>query len=83
MMKANHDWDTHARWRGIKRDYQSADVAALQASLKVEYSVAKYTAKKLWLEIHEKEPVRALGALTGAQAVNMVRGGLKSIYLSG
>jgi isocitrate lyase len=71
------------RWRGIKRDYTAADVLRLSGSLKVEYTIAKKGAEKLWTLLNEPEAVRALGALTGNQAMQQVKAGLKAIYLSG
>src|SRR6185437_12044055 len=59
------------------------DVVRLRGSVRVEYSIAKQGAARLWELLHASEPVRTFGALTGAQAVNMVRAGLQAIYLSG
>jgi isocitrate lyase len=72
-----------ARWRGIERRYASADVVRLRGSVRIEYSLAKQGAARLWELLHADGPVRTFGALTGAQAVNMVRAGLQAIYLSG
>ena len=71
------------RWHGIKRDYSAADVVRLSGSVKVEYTLAKRGAEKLWKLLHEPDAVRALGALTGNQAMQQVKAGLKAIYLSG
>jgi isocitrate lyase len=71
------------RWQGIKRTYSAADVAKLSGSLKIEYTLAERGARKLWERLHESEPVRALGALTGNQAMQQVKAGLEAIYLSG
>ncbi|EGC32706.1 isocitrate lyase [Dictyostelium purpureum] len=78
------DWDTNPRWKGIKRDYTAEDVIRLRGSFKEEHSIAKKGAEKLWELINDQSSyVPALGALSGNQAVQMVRGGLKAIYLSG
>jgi isocitrate/methylisocitrate lyase len=71
------------RWRGIERRYTPADVVRLRGSVRIEYSLARQGAARLWELLHASEPVRTFGALTGAQAVNMVRAGLQAIYLSG
>jgi isocitrate lyase len=77
-----HDWNSE-RWGGIERTYSAADVQRLQGSLVPEYTLARRGAEKLW-ELMQTEPyVHALGALTGNQAVQQVRAGLKAIYLSG
>jgi isocitrate lyase len=77
------DWNTHARWRGVRRAYGGADVARLRGTIPVEHSIARITAEKLWKSLHEKDFVNALGALTGNQAMQQVRAGLDAIYLSG
>ena len=71
------------RWNGIKRIYSGEDVLKLRGSKKIEHTLAKDGAEKLWKLLQEKDAVRALGALTGNQAVQQVKGGLKAIYLSG
>lgn len=76
-------WKTDARWKGIKRTYSAEDVVRLRGSIRLEYPIACRGAWKLW-RLFENEPfVRALGAVTGNQAVQMVQAGLKAIYLSG
>jgi isocitrate lyase len=79
------EWKSDARWNGVQRDYSAADVLRLRGSLKLEYTLAKLGAERLWAQLNDKngEPVRTFGALTGAQAVQMVRAGLEAIYLSG
>jgi isocitrate lyase len=89
------EWKTDARWSGITRDYAAEDVIALRGSVREERTLAKRGAEKLWELIHDGAPVgepgsggseewvAALGALTGNQAVQQVRAGLKAIYLSG
>ncbi len=76
-------WKTDPRWQGIARPYTAADVLRLRGSVKIDYTIATLTAERLW-DLLKTEPfIRALGALTGAQAVQMVQAGLKSIYMSG
>jgi isocitrate lyase len=78
-------WAGDARWSGVQRDYSAADVLRLRGSVAIEYSLARMGAERLWHQLHSPtaEPVRTFGALTGAQAVQMVRAGLEAIYLSG
>jgi isocitrate lyase len=79
----NIRWMTDARWEGITRPYTAEEVVRLRGSLRVEHSIARHGAERLWKALHADEPVRTFGALTGAQAVQMVKGGLQAIYLSG
>jgi isocitrate/methylisocitrate lyase len=76
-------WRGDARWAGIERDYGAADVVRLRGSIPVEHTLARRGAERLWRLLHEEDYVPALGALTGGQAVQMVKAGLKAIYLSG
>ena len=78
-----HDWDTNPRWKDVTRTYTAEDVVALQGSVVEEHTLARRGAEVLWDELHDLEWVNALGALTGNQAVQQVRAGLKAIYLSG
>jgi isocitrate lyase len=71
------------RFDGITRPYSAADVLRLRGSIPVEHSLARRGALRLWELLKREEPVRALGAVTGNQAMQMVRGGLEAIYLSG
>lgn len=71
------------RWAGIKRGYSSEDVNRIRGTVRVEYSLARSGAERLWALLHEQEHIAALGALTGNQAVQMAQAGLKAIYLSG
>ena len=71
------------RWDGIKRNYSKEDFLTLRGTKKIEYTLATHGANKLWGLLHEEEAVRSLGALTGNQAVQQVKAGLKAIYLSG
>ncbi|WP_101653618.1 isocitrate lyase [Brevibacterium ihuae] len=77
------DWDTNPRWAGITRDYSAQDVVKLRGSLIEEHTLARHGAETLWNLIHTEDFVNALGALTGNQAVQQVKAGLKAIYLSG
>ncbi|MFZ2965096.1 MAG: isocitrate lyase, partial [Rhodoglobus sp.] len=77
------EWKTDARWNGIQRDYTAEDVIALRGSVQVEHTLARRGAENLWSLIHSEDYVNALGALTGNQAVQQIRAGLKAIYLSG
>ena len=77
------DWAETDRWSGIARDYAAEDVIRLQGSVRIEQTMAQRGAEKLWRLLHEDDYVPALGALTGGQAVQMVKAGLKAIYLSG
>jgi isocitrate lyase len=76
-------WQHDPRWRGTKRPYFAADVIRLRGSVHVEHSLARQGAERLWELLSTKDYVAALGAMTGAQAVEMVRAGLEAIYLSG
>ena len=76
-------WDTDPRWNGITRSYTAEDVIRLRGSFVVEQTIARRGAERLWDLIGSEEYVAALGALTGGQAVEMVKAGLKAIYLSG
>jgi isocitrate lyase len=77
------DWGENPRWDGIERPYSENDVRRLQGTLIVEHTLARRGAEKLWELLHTEEYVPALGALTGNQAIQQVKAGLKAIYLSG
>jgi isocitrate lyase len=77
------EWGSNERWSGIERTYRAADVVRLRGSVVEENTLARLGSERLWELIQEDQPVRALGALTGGQAVQMVRAGLEAIYLSG
>jgi isocitrate lyase len=79
----SEQWKTNVRWQGITRPYSEKDVVRLQGSLPVEYTLARRGAERLWSHLHSESYVAALGALTGNQAVQQVKAGLKAIYLSG
>lgn len=76
-------WDENPRWKGIKRNYSAEEVIRLRGSVEIEYSLARLGAEKLWKLMHNEDYVNALGALTGNQAMQQVRAGLKAVYLSG
>ena len=77
------DWNSNPRWAGITRNYTAADVVRLRGTVRVEHSLARLGAEKLWTSLQESDFVNALGALTGNQAMQQVKAGLKAIYLSG
>ncbi|HEX3517346.1 MAG TPA: isocitrate lyase [Trebonia sp.] len=76
-------WETDPRWRGIRRDFTAEDVVRLRGSVQEEHTLARLGAERLWHLLHEEDYVAALGAVTGNQAVQQVRAGLRSIYVSG
>ena len=71
------------RFSGIKRDYTPEDVERLRGSIKIEYSLCKHQSKKLWKLLNTENYVNTLGSLSGNQAVQHAKAGLKAIYLSG
>src|SRR5206468_3296174 len=73
----------NGRWKGIERPYSGEDVQRLRGTVRVEHTLARLGAERLWELLHTEPYVPTLGALTGGQAVQMVKGGLKAIYLSG
>ena len=77
------DWATNPRWKGVKRTYSAADVVRLRGSVRIEHTLAKRGAEKLWNLVNTEPFVNTLGALTGNQAMQQVKAGLKAIYLSG
>ena len=77
------EWAENPRWKGITRNYTAADVVRLRGSLAIEHTIAKRGAEKLWDLVNTEPFVNALGALTGNQAMQQVKAGLKAIYLSG
>ncbi|MBF6591426.1 MAG: isocitrate lyase [Ktedonobacterales bacterium] len=76
-------WSMDPRWEGIKRPYSAEDVLRLRGSIQIEHTLARLGAERLWKLLHTEPYVAALGALTGNQAVQQVRAGLRAIYLSG
>ncbi|MCT1873101.1 isocitrate lyase [Brevibacterium luteolum] len=77
------EWASSPRWQGIARDYSPEDVVTLRGSVIEEHTLARRGAERLWDLLHSEDFVNALGALTGNQAVQQVKAGLKAIYLSG
>ncbi|MFZ4651102.1 MAG: isocitrate lyase, partial [Rubrivivax sp.] len=77
------DWASNPRWKGIKRGYTAADVVRLRGSMPLEHTLARRGAEKLWTLLNTEPFVNTLGALTGNQAMQQVKAGLKAIYLSG
>jgi len=77
------EWETDPRWKGIERTYSAEDVIRLRGSVTEEHTLARLGAERLWHLLHTEDYINALGALTGNQAVQQVRAGLKAIYLSG
>jgi isocitrate lyase len=77
------DWAENPRWKGIKRGYSAADVVRLRGSIAIEHTLARRGAEKLWNLVNTEPFVNSLGALTGNQAMQQVKAGLKAIYLSG
>src|SRR5258706_21415 len=76
-------WASDPRWGGVQRPYRAEDVVRLRGSLQIKHTLAERGAERLWSLLHEESCIPALGALTGHQAVQMVRAGLKAIYVSG
>ena len=77
------DWAENPRWNNVKRPYSAEDVIRLRGSIKIEHTLAQRGSEKLWKMVNEEPFVNSLGALTGNQAMQQVRAGLKAIYLSG
>src|SRR5260221_14762196 len=77
------EWDESPRWDGVTRDYSGDDALRLRGSIEVRQTLAELGAERLWQPLQEEPHVNALGALTGNQAMQQVRAGLKAIYLSG
>jgi isocitrate lyase len=83
VKKLQESWEMENRWAGVERTYTAEDVIKLRGSIDIEYTLARRGAEKLWKLVNEEDFVNALGALTGNQAVQQVKAGLKAIYLSG
>lgn len=79
----NKEWQENPRWKNVQRDYTAEKVVSLRGTLPIEHSLARHGAEKLWKLINEEDYVNSLGALTGNQAMQQVKAGLKSIYVSG
>jgi len=83
ISELDQDWAENPRWRGIRRDYSAADVVRLRGTVRIEHTLARRGAEKLWRLLNGDRPVCALGALTGNQAIQEVQAGLEAIYCSG
>jgi isocitrate lyase len=83
IQQLNESWENDARWQGVTRPYSAEEVIKLRGSLDIEHTLARRGAEKLWKLVNTEDFVNALGALTGNQAVQQVKAGLKAIYLSG
>src|SRR5436190_10193033 len=79
----NNSWNNDPRWKGIKRPYTAEEVIKLSGSIRIDHTLARLGAARLWDLLHQEHYISALGALTGNQAVQQVQAGLKAIYLSG
>ena len=77
------DWETNPRWKGVKRTYSAEDVVRLRGSVQIEHTLARRGAEKLWNYVNTEPYINCLGALTGGQAMQQVKAGIKAIYLSG
>src|SRR5215510_5560838 len=78
-----NNWQADPRWAGVERPYTQADVNKLRGTVDIEYSLARAGAERLWSLLGSENYIAALGALSGNQAVQQVKAGLKAIYLSG
>jgi isocitrate lyase len=83
IARTERDWKENPRWRGINRRYTAEDVERVRGSVDIEYTLAKRGADRLWNLLHNRPFVKSLGALTGNQAMQQVKAGLESIYVSG
>jgi len=83
IQKLEHDWKTNPRWKNVKRGYTAAEVVRLRGTVAIEHSLARRGAEKLFNLIHSEPYINCLGALTGGQAMQQVKAGIKAIYLSG
>src|SRR5450631_1142643 len=83
IARLEKDWADNPRWKGIRRGYSAADVVRLRGSIQPEHTLARRGAEKLWHLVNHEPFVNTLGALTGNQALQQVKAGLKAIYLSG
>ncbi|PEY30591.1 isocitrate lyase [Bacillus cereus] len=83
VQKLQESWELDERWKGVTRPYSAEDVIRLRGSIDIEHTLAHKGAEKLWKSLHTEDYINALGALTGNQAMQQVKAGLKAIYLSG
>ena len=83
IAELQQDWDTNPRWKDVKRNYAAEDVVRLRGSVQPSHTYAERGAKELWRLVNEEPYINCLGALTGGQALQQVKAGVKAIYLSG
>jgi isocitrate lyase len=83
VAELEHDWANNPRWQGITRPYTAEEVVRLRGSLRESHTLAKTMAERLWELLNSRDYINALGAMSGGQAVQMVKAGLEAIYLSG
>ncbi|MEZ5424910.1 MAG: isocitrate lyase [Pyrinomonadaceae bacterium] len=83
ILDLERNWKEDPRWAGVERPYSAEEVVRLRGSVEVKYTFAEMGAKKLWKMLHSKDYVKALGAMTGGQAIQQVEAGLPAIYCSG
>lgn len=83
VQQLQKSWENDSRWNGITRPYSAEDVIKLRGSIDIEHTLARRGSEKLWNLLHTEDYINALGALTGNQAMQQVKAGLKAIYLSG
>ena len=83
ISKLEKEWTTNPRWKNVRRGYKAADVVRLRGSVQIEHTLARRGAEKLWKLVNEEDYVHCLGAVTGGQALQQVKAGIKAIYLSG
>ncbi len=83
VAKIAESWETDPRWKGVQRTYSAGDVDRLRGTVRIEYTLARLGAERLWKLMRERDYVPALGALTGNQAIQQVQAGLEAIYCSG
>ena len=83
IKRIEEDWCTNDRWSGIVRPYTAKQVVSLSGSLEIEYTLCKNGSIKLWNLLHSQPYINCLGAITGGQAMQQVKAGIKAIYLSG
>jgi len=83
IKKLEQDWSAKPRWQNVRRDYSAEDVVRLRGSVHIEHSLARRGAERLWELLTKEDYINCLGTLTGGQAVQQVKAGLKAIYLSG
>ncbi len=81
--RLEQDWSDNPRWKDVSRPYSGDDVVRLRGSVQIEHTLARMGAEKLWRRVNTEDYVNCLGALTGGQAMQQVKAGIKAIYLSG